>query len=231
MDFDGFDKLTLVDYKDKVACILFTGGCDFRCPFCHNSSLVLLDAPRNSVPFKTIMAYLRKRKGILDGVVVSGGEPTMMPDLREKLIAIKKLGYDIKLDTNGTNPDILIGLVEDKLVDYVAMDIKNALKDYGPITGILNPPVERIEKSIGFLLSNKVDYEFRTTLVEEYHDEEKIKKLGEAIAGARFLYLQKFIDNENCIKRGLHEVTLEEAQKFKKILENYVDDVELRGYF
>ena len=230
MDFAGIQKISLVDYDQKISCTLFTAGCNFRCPFCHNSDLVIYAKNIHYIPFSEIIDYLNKRKGLLDAVVITGGEPTLMPDLKEKIIEIRKLGYKIKLDTNGTNPDILKNLVEGGLIDYVAMDIKNSLSNYFKTVGLENFNQSNIIESINFLLSGAVDYEFRTTLVNEFHSEEDIELIGKLIQGAKRYYLQRFINNENCINHDLHEVNQDVALRFKSILLPYIKKVELRGY-
>ena len=204
MDFAGLQKISLVDYDKKISCTLFTAGCNFCCPFCHNSDLVIYAKNVNYIPFSEILDYLNKRKGMLDAVVITGGEPTLMPDLKEKLTAIKQLGFAIKLDTNGSNPDILKDLVDSHLIDYVAMDIKNSQNRYQETTGKNNLDFASIFKSIKYLLSGNIDYEFRTTLVKEFHNEEDIINIGKLIQGAKRYYLQHFIDNQNCIVHNLH---------------------------
>lgn len=228
MDFVGIDKFSLLDYEDKVSCVLFCKPCNFRCPFCHNGTTVL--EADTTIPFEDILEYLNSRKGLIDAVVVSGGEPTLMPDLKEKIIKLKELGFLIKLDTNGTNPDIVKDLYENHLIDYVAMDIKNSFTLYPLTVGRSIIPFENIEKSIKFLINSGINYEFRTTLVDEFHDLESIKLMGELIKGADKLYLQKFVDRESCIKQGLHEVSKEKATEFLEALKPFVNKVELRGY-
>lgn len=231
MNFYGIEKLTLVDYLNKVACILFTKGCNFSCPWCHNSGLVMNDPNLKEIPFEEVLKYLKKRVGILDGVVISGGEPTLMKDLKEKIIAIRELGYSIKLDTNGSNPKILKELVNEKLVDYVAMDIKNSFSNYPKTIGLTVAPIDRIKESIEFLKENHVDYEFRTTLVNEFFNEESIEDMGTILNGAIRLFLQQFINGENCIdSKSLTSVSLDKANIYKDILKKYVNDVSLRGY-
>lgn len=228
MDFVGIDKLSLLDYEDKISCVLFTKACNFRCPFCHNGLTVL--ESEETVPFDDILTYLKSRKGMLDAVVISGGEPTLMPDLYEKIKAIKKLGFLVKLDTNGTNPVLLKQLIEEKLIDYVAMDIKNSEDKYLLTTDCKYIDMDKIKQSIAILMENKVDYEFRTTLVNEFHEEKDMYGIGELIKGSHKLYLQQFVERDGCIKKGLHPVDIALANKFKCILSSFVEDVELRGY-
>ena len=230
MEFCGIEKMSLVDYNNKISCILFTEGCNFRCPWCHNSFLVTDLSKNKPIPFNEILSYLEKRKNLLDAVVISGGEPTLMEDLKSKIISIRKLGFLIKLDTNGSNPEILKDLVESKLIDYVAMDIKNSFLMYALTVGLKKAPLDKIKESIKFLISNKVDYEFRTTLIDEYFSNDSINEMGSCIKGAKRIFLQKFIDNDHCISHGLHEVNEKKALDYLKLLEKYVDKVELRGY-
>lgn len=230
MDIFGLEKLSLVDYDGKIACTVFTGNCNFRCGFCHNSPLVLHADKLPLYSDESFFSYLKKRQGVLEGVCVSGGEPTLNADLPDFLYQIKKLNYPIKLDTNGTNPDMLKKLAENGLIDYVAMDIKNDLQNYGEIIGIPNFNTEKIEKSIDFLLSEKIDYEFRTTLIKEFHKEENIAEIGKRIKGAKKYFLQKFKNSENCIESHLSPVETEKALNFRDILIKNIPNVFLRGY-
>lgn len=232
IEFFGLEKLSLVDFEGKIACTLFTNLCNFRCPYCHNSSLVLKSDELDYVSKEEYLNYLKSRRGILDAVVISGGEPTLMPDLKERIKEIKELGYVIKLDTNGSNFEILKDLVESKLVDYVAMDIKNGLEFYNQTVGKIlnNNMLDNILKSIEYLKQDNVNYEFRTTLVEEFHNNMAIERIGQLIEGAKIIYLQHFIDHGTCIENGLHEVNKEKALEYKCLLEKYVKNVNLRGY-
>lgn len=226
--FVGIEKLSLVDYEGKLACTLFTKGCNFKCVFCHNSSLVL-DCNLNEIDDEVVFDYLKKRKNQLDAVVITGGEPTLMSTLKDKIIKIKHLGYLVKLDTNGTNPDVIKELHEQNLIDYIAMDIKSNLIKYPLITST-KVNCENIKKSINYIINNFKDYEFRITLIDEFHDFEDIKQIAKLIDGADKLYLQCFIDNGNCIKKGLNKVDIEKVLNYKKYLEKYVKKVELRNY-
>lgn len=228
MDFVGIDKFSLLDFEDKVSCVLFSKACNFRCPFCHNG-LTVLEAD-TFIPFDDILAYLRNRTGLIDAVVVSGGEPTLMGDLKEKITKLKEMGFLIKLDTNGTNPEVIKDLYESHLIDYVAMDIKNSFEKYPLTVGMKVVDINKVKESINYLMTSGIDYEFRTTLIEEFHNEEDIKKIGELIKGAKRLYLQKYVDRESCIKHGFHEIKEETVKKYKDILLQYVNKVELRGY-
>ena len=228
MEFVAINKLSLLDFPNKVSCILFTRTCNFRCPFCHNG-LTLLEDFETEVSFDEIISFLKKRQGVLDGVVISGGEPTLMPDLAEKLRIIKDLGFAVKLDTNGSNPDILQDLLEDGLVDYVAMDIKNSLNKYD-LTAGAKVNHDKILHSIDILKNSGVDYEFRTTLIKEFHNKEDMYEMGKLLEGHPNLYLQKFQISDGVINKNLHPVDEDLANSFVDILSQYVDNVELRGY-
>ncbi len=228
MDFVGWEKLSLVDYDNNLSTILFCEGCNFRCPFCHNSSLVLFK--NNKIDFNEILAYLKERKRMLDAVVISGGEPTLMNDLIEKCKIIKELGYKIKLDTNGTNPKVIKYLIDNDLVDHIAMDIKGSFSNYHEIVGLPKVNLENIKESINILKTSGISYEFRTTLVKEFHDEEKIKEMKEIVKGAKKMYLQHFVSSSYCINPNLHDISLEEAKRFEEILSDSVEFISLRGY-
>ncbi len=230
MDFSGWEKLSLVDFDDKITTTLFMAGCNFRCPFCHNSDLVLHSDKAPKIPWPEIMEYLKKRQGVLDAVCITGGEPTLMNDLEEKLKDIKSLGYLIKLDSNGSNPEVLRKLVAMSLVDYVAMDIKNSKKRYGETIGLNHYDISPIEESVRFLMESGVNYEFRTTIMEEFHDEASIRELGEWIAGAKRYFLQLYIESEHCITQGHHPIAKEKAEAFLEILKPYLPNAALRGY-
>ena len=228
MQIYGLQKLTLLDFPRKTACTIFTGGCNFRCPFCHNGDLVLGSLPE---PINTdeLFAFLKKRSGVLDGVCITGGEPLLNPDIDSFIKEIRKLGYLIKLDTNGSNPEYLKNLVEQGLVDYVAMDIKNSKDAYPKTVGIDNFDVSPISESVEFLKNSKTDYEFRTTIVKEFHTEDDIMKIGEWLKDSKKYFLQNFVDSESVIKKGLHSVDESELKNWKDILTRYIDFVEIRG--
>ena len=221
----GIDKLSLLDYEDKVSIVLFSQACNFRCPFCHNGESVL--NAQSELDFDEILAYLKTRTGLVDAVVFSGGEPTLEPNLEVKIKAVKSLGFLIKLDTNGTNPVLLEKLIDEGLIDYVAMDIKNSPSLYAKTSGVTNINLDNIRKS----MKKAPDYEFRTTLVKEFHEHMDYDAFFELIKGAKRLYLQKFVDREGCIKKGLHDVDEMEATKLRDyLLSKGLDFVTLRGY-
>ena len=230
MDFSGWEKMSLVDYDDNLTTTLFTAGCNFRCPFCHNSDLVLRPGEAAKIPWEEIKAYLVKRKGMLDAVCITGGEPTMMPDLLDKMREIKALGYKIKLDSNGTRPDILKKAYEEGIVDYIAMDIKNSPKKYASTIGVENYPLDKIKESVKFLKESGIAYEFRTTIMSEFHTKEDMKEIGEWIEGANRYFLQLYVDSEHCISHGFHALSKEEAEELLEAIKPYVPNAMLRSY-
>ena len=230
MHICGLEKMSLVDFDGLVASTIFTGGCNFKCGFCHNSALVLNGETLPSIPEKEILSYLQKRKGIIDGLCVSGGEPTLQKDLPLFLEKVKKIGLKIKLDTNGTSPASIMTFNENGLVDYFAMDIKNDKENYAKIIGFDKFDTKKVEKSVEYFLSGKAKYEFRTTIIKEYHDEGNINKIGEWIKGADKYFLQKFRASETCICSDLNEINEEQAKHFVEILTPLVKKVSLRGY-
>ena len=230
MHIGGFQKMTMLDYPGRIACILFTHGCNLRCPFCHNATLVTEGYEPESVSEEEILSYIRKRRGVLDGVVVSGGEPLLQPDAIPFLRRLAAEGLPIKLDTNGTYPERLKAVVREGLVDYVAMDIKNAKEKYPLTVGLPTLELAAIEESAAFLLKNHVDYEFRTTVVRELHTEEDMRSIGEWIRGAKRYYLQGFVDSGGLISgEDLHAHTKETMQKYAYIVRPFVKTVGLRG--
>ena len=229
MIIHGLNKLTLLDYPGLTACTLFTGGCNFRCPFCHNASLVENPMGQPVIPEDEIFAYLKKRQGILEGVCITGGEPTLNPDLIDFMKKVKSLSYKVKLDTNGTNPDMLIRAVEEGAVDYVAMDIKNSPENYGMSVGIKNYDTAKIKRSVKYLLEDHIDYEFRTTVVREFNDKNSFYGVADLISGAKKYYLQAFKDSGDLIDETLHGLTREEMEEILPIFDGKVDKIEIRG--
>lgn len=229
MNIQGLQKLTLLDYPGKMACTVFTAGCNLRCPFCHNSRLVIKPPSETQYTEEDMFSFLKKRQGVLDGVVVTGGEPLLQKDVADFIAKVKALGYSVKLDTNGTMPGKLKELVAAGLVDYVAMDVKASPGGYPPAVGIGGYDISKIDESIKFLLENNVDYEFRTTVVREFHSVFSMHDLGKWIKGAKRHYLQAFKDSGELIGFGLHEVPKEEMLEMRKIMLNYVEICEIRG--
>lgn len=203
----GLSKTTLLDYPGCVAAAIFVGGCNFRCPFCHNGGLVIDPLSQASYAEKEIFAFLEKRKGVLKGVCITGGEPTLHADLPEFISKIKKIGYKVKLDTNGYAPDVLKMLIDEKAVDYVAMDIKNCPDKYAATVGMASAErkggfdIEKIRQSVSLLKRSFVLYEFRTTVVREFHTREDLRKIADWIGGCPRYYLQQYQDNENILNR------------------------------
>lgn len=229
MNIQGFQKLTLLDFPGKTACTVFTSGCNLRCPFCHNPSLVIDPPAESKYTEEEIFSFLKKRRGVLDGVAITGGEPLMQPDLIPFIEKAKGLGYAVKLDTNGTFPQRLKKLVGLGLADYVAMDVKNSPEGYPRTAGIGGLDISGIKESVGFLLEGRVDYEFRTTVVREFHGIFEIDALCKTIKGAKRYFLQAFADSGDLLGFGLSPVPKAEMEKMREIALKYVDSCELRG--
>ncbi|HIS57649.1 MAG TPA: anaerobic ribonucleoside-triphosphate reductase activating protein [Candidatus Fimimorpha excrementavium] len=232
MDIQGLQKLTLLDYPGKTACTIFLGGCNFRCPYCHNADLVLCPDRGEQISQETLFAFLKRRQGLLDGVCVTGGEPLLRRDLEPFLSSIRSLGFSVKLDTNGSFPDRLKELVRLGLVDYVAMDIKNSPEGYARTIGGLSDMLCRVEESVRFLLSDTVDYEFRTTMVKEFHREADFLSIGEWIRGAKRYFLQGFADSGNLVggSGSFHGFSRQEAAHIRSLLLPCISQTHLRGY-
>ena len=223
----GLQKLTLLDYPGKVACTVFTGGCNFRCPFCHNASLVThMDS--ETISEDEFFSFLNKRTGIIEGVCISGGEPTLQDDLEKFIRKIKDMGFSVKLDTNGYRPDILKNLCNNGLIDYVAMDIKNSPDKYDITAGIENIDLKNIEESASFLINGNIDFEFRTTVVKEYHTYSDFEQIGKWLKSDSKYFLQSFIDSGDTIKTGLNPHDAEQLRAFADILHNYIPNIEIR---
>jgi pyruvate formate lyase activating enzyme len=229
MQIHGFNKTTLLDYPGHLAANIFLGACNFRCPFCHNASLVLNPSCQPVISEEEVFRVLNKRKGILEGVCITGGEPTLYPELYEFIQKIKEIGLLVKLDTNGHNPELLKKLVNSHMLDYVAMDIKNSKEKYSLSNGIDNFNTENVSESVSFLLSADLDYEFRTTIIKEHHTKEDILSIGKWIEGAKAYYLQAYKDSGDVISAGLHGLLKSELNGFREILLPYVHTVGIRG--
>ena len=224
----GFQKTTLLDYPGKVASTIFTGGCNLRCPFCHNAGLVLNPNDTETIDTDTVLSYLQKRKGILDGVCITGGEPMLQPDLIPFLQKLRAMGYAIKLDTNGTYPERLRELIDKGLIDYVAMDLKNTSEKYAVTCGLDSMPCG-IEQSIDLLLGNRIDYEFRTTVVREFHTADDIENMARRIQGAKKYFLQGFIDSGNLISQNCSGYSPKEMLFLLRIAQKHIPHAALRG--
>ena len=223
MIFGGFQKFSLIDYPNKICAILFTQGCNFRCPYCHNPELITFK-PRNPIGEDELISFLEKRRGKLDAVSITGGEPTLQPDLIDFLKKIKDMDYLIKLDSNGSHPEILKKIIEEGMVDYLAMDVKGPLKKYKEIIHS-NVDTDKIKESISLIMNSGLDYEFRTTVVKSQLSPEDIVEIGKTIKNARLYILQKFIPSKTLDSDFLNEKTYsdEEFKLFKESLEDYTD--------
>ena len=227
MKIAGFQKVTLLDFPGLVACTVFIGGCNFRCPFCHNADVVE-EKTGGEFSKEEIISYLKKRKGVLDGVCVTGGEPLLYPETLDFMREIKDLGFKIKLDTNGSVPSRLKEAVFSGLCDYAAMDIKNTLEKYS-ITAGGSVNTEKIKESVSFLLSDVVPYEFRTTVVKELHTKDDILKISEEISGASKWYLQQFVDSGNLIGSGFSAYSPSELEDFAAAARKNIPETHVRG--
>jgi pyruvate formate lyase activating enzyme len=222
-------KLTLLDYPEKMACTVFTGGCNFRCPFCHNASLVLQPGRDGVIPEQEVFDLLEKRRGVLDGVCVTGGEPLLQPDLAAFLEKIHQMGFLVKLDTNGASPEALAALLEAGLADYVAMDLKSSRETYGKVIGVPGYDPAPVEKSVALLLRGGVPYEFRTTAVRGLHTKADFAAMADWIAGAEHYYLQGFVDSGELIGSGLAAFSADEMRELLGIVRAKVPSAALRG--
>lgn len=228
MKIHGLQKMTLLDFPGRVACTVFLGGCDLRCPFCHNAELIDGTAPA-VMDAEELLQFLKKRQGLLEGVAITGGEPLLRPDLGELLGRIRELEYPVKLDTNGTHPERLRRLLEEGLVQYTAMDVKNSPERYAETVGLETFDLAPVRESVSLLMEGPWDYEFRTTAVAELHDAESFHRIGPWIRGAKRYFLQKFTDRETVPFQGFHSPTAEEMRAWVKIMEEYVPAAALRG--
>lgn len=241
MKISGLQKTTLLDYPGHVAATIFLSGCNFRCPFCHNMNLVLGqltdESDKTSISDDELFDFLRKRQGVLEGVCITGGEPTLYKDLPELLQKIKDLGYLIKLDTNGSNPDMIKDLYNKNLIDYIAMDIKSSFSNYIDICGlseILSDEqqadlLKNISESIQFIMSCGIEYEFRTTAIKQYHTMEVMNEIGNMLGGAKRYFIQEFKDSEFVINHELSAVDRDTMKEYESLLSDYIEEVRLRG--
>ena len=228
MNIHGLQKMTLLDFPGRVACTVFLGQCDFRCPFCHNFELVDGSAPAVMTD-EELFAFLRKRQGLLDGVAITGGEPCVHKDLPELLRRIRELGFAVKLDTNGNHPWLLRTILDEGLADYVAMDVKNSPAKYAETIGKERFSLAGVEESIHLIMESAPDYEFRTTVVEEFHDPQDFEEIGKMVRGAGRHFLQPFTDRDSVPFGNLHAPSAETIRKYAEILRKYVTSVEIRG--
>ena len=228
MTINGMQKLTLLDYPGNVACLIFTQGCNFRCPFCHNSGLLDMNNNCEKIDEKEVFKYLEKRKGLLDGVCISGGEPLLQKDIEYFIRKVKDLGYKVKLDTNGSSPKKLKQLIEEGLIDYVAMDIKNDFLNYDKTAGICTN-IDNIKKSIEIIENSNIEYEFRTTIVKQFHDVGKLEKIIQYIGPNARYYIQNYQDCSSVLQRGLDGFDEEELLNIKNTLGVKYPNLVVRG--
>ena len=226
MKIAGFQKLTLLDYPSKVACIIFTQGCNYKCPYCQNSGLID-HSNEDLIDEEEIFKYLDKIKGIIDGIVISGGEPTIQKDLKTFMKKVKDLGFLVKLDTNGSNPNLVEEIINEGLVDYIAMDIKNVLKLYKDVTDV-TPNVENLKRSIELIKNSPIEHEFRTTIIKNIHDIDKILEICSYVEGEK-MFLQNFVRSENVLGEYLEPFSEAELVEIDNILKEKSPTVKIRG--
>ncbi len=229
MVISGMQKLTLLDYPGKTACLLFTQGCNFRCPFCHNKDLLENNKPDMSVSEEEVFNYLKKRKGILDGVCITGGEPLLQKDIEAFIKKIKEMGFKVKLDTNGSCPATLKKLIENNLLDYIAMDVKDDFNSYDKTSGIAMINIENIKKSIAIIENSNVEYEFRTTVVKELHNYSHLANICEYIGKNAKYYIQNYRDCDTVLESGLTGFSETELLDIEKKLKVTYPNVMIRG--
>lgn len=228
MVIHGLQKMTLLDFPGKVACTIFLGWCDFRCPFCHNWELIDGSAPAE-LDDEKLLDFLKKRRGLLEGVAITGGEPMLNKDLPELMRKIRELGYPVKVDTNGNHPEMLRRVIDEKLVDYIAMDVKNSRERYAQTIGLEEFDTSNVEKSIGIIMGSGIEYEFRTTVVEQLHDNDSFKGIGTLIEGAERYFLQKFTDRDTVPFEGLSAPSDDKMREYLETVRPFVKEVQLRG--
>ena len=225
----GLQKLSLVDFPGKVAATVFTGGCNLRCPFCHNAPLVLPGRGTEELAAGAVLDFLASRRWLLDGMVLSGGEPLLQPDAADFLAEVKAMGFSVKLDTNGCHPDALADILDRRLADYVAMDIKNSLEKYPWTVGVPGFDTAPVERSARLLMEGPADYEFRTTLVRPFHEVGDMETIGRWLRGARRYYLQAFVDSGDLVGGGCAPFTPEEMEGFLQAARPFFQSAALRG--
>ncbi len=229
MKIRGLQKLTLLDYPGKVACTLFTVGCDFQCPFCHNSGLLRETMQEPPLSECEVFEFLGKRRGLLDGVCITGGEPALQSDLEAFIETIRDMGYLVKLDTNGYHPDALEALLTKNLLNYVAMDVKNSPLRYAQTCGVSDVDIEKIDASVRILKQSTIPYEFRTTVCRELHTEDDIRAIGEWIFGCREYYLQSYRFSEQVMQPIFSAYSVEEMDHLLSVVRTYIPTAKCRG--
>lgn len=227
MKISGYNKLTLLDFPEKMACTVFLPNCNFRCPFCHNASLVLSPDTQPSISEEEFLSFLKKRKGVLEGVCITGGEPTLQPDLYDFILKIKELGYLVKLDTNGYRPDVLQKLLP--ILDYVAMDIKNSPENYAETVGLKNFDMDKIKRSVSLIRESGVPHEFRMTVSPDMQNEKDFESVGEWLKGEEKFFLQQYKDSGDVIDNRFSSPSESFLETAKNILSKTIKNVEIRG--
>ena len=229
MNISGIQKLTLLDFPGKLACTVFTSGCNFRCLFCHNASLVL-PGMSDHIDEQEVFSFLKKREGILEGVCITGGEPCLQPDLETFIRKVRDIGFAVKLDTNGSFPEKLSSLLEKGLLDYVAMDIKTSKERYSEVCGVQNEKLlENVQKSVEILKSSSVPHEFRTTTARELQTKEDFEKIGRWLSGEKRYFIQQYEASGELVGDEMTPYEKEELTEFAKVMKNFVENVEIRG--
>ena len=229
MNIYGYQKTTLLDYPGHVAATIFTGSCNFRCPFCHNSNLVLNPSSLNLIPEEEIFNFLRKRKNVLSALCITGGEPTLQSDLSDFIKKVRSLGYKIKLDTNGYRPDTISDLLNQNLLNYIAMDIKAGLSNYSRVSGVSDINIDTILKSISIIETSNIEYEFRTTVVKELHTKDDFYEITQILSPKSFYYIQSFKDSGNILIPELSPCNIEILNEYLSIVKKYIPNSFLRG--
>ncbi|HOK56275.1 MAG TPA: anaerobic ribonucleoside-triphosphate reductase activating protein [bacterium] len=229
MKIGAIQKTSLIEFPNILSCIIFTQGCNFRCPYCHNPELVLPEKFGEIIPEEEIFDFLNRRKKYLEGVCITGGEPSIQPDIIDFVKKVKNMGFKVKFDTNGSRPEIIEKLLKEGLVDYIAMDLKGPLEKYKMITGV-EVETEKILKSIDIIKNSKIDYEFRTTVVKKQICIDDFEKIGKIIEGCKKYFLQKFIPSKLVEEDFIKEKTYtdDEFENIKTIMKKYVVFCEVR---
>ncbi len=225
----GLQKLTLLDYPGKTACTIFTGSCNFRCPFCHNSELVLAPNDVESIPIDEVYAFLKKRCSLLDGVCITGGEPTLQSDLIEFIGKLKSFGYAVKLDTNGYEPEKLKKIMDSGMINYIAMDIKSSPRNYAGASGIEGLDFSRIERSVKLISASCIEHEFRTTVVHQLHSRQDFIEIGRWLKGEERYFLQVFVDSGSVLCEGMNAASEEDMHEFLNAVREFIPNAQLRG--
>lgn len=229
MHITGLQKLTLLDFPERIACTVFISGCNLRCPFCHNASLVVTNSQEDHISENELISFLQSRRGLLDGVCITGGEPTIYGDELMALIQkIRGLGFAVKLDTNGTNPSLLTELINEGLLDYVAMDIKNSPENYTKTCGGIDV-LAKAHESVKILMNSDVEFEFRTTVCHPLHTTEDIRQIGAWLKGTEKYFIQQFVDSGNLIGSGMTPLSESEMEEMRQAVLPWIPNAQVRG--